>query len=175
MSQSEILFVDVPARCSQTGQEFQMRFEQKGAESWSLVSRLVWVGPPPSSETIQAQSKITSSSYIWLSGSITVDSRYRGCPYCEAINRFSSTFAKCNVCGNMGCSTPVTKDFACPWCGNRGRISGQVAAMRGVANAQRVPKFPPIRIKEVSTDRQSQLPSNNQKPHSLPPPNSRKH
>jgi hypothetical protein len=163
MSQPEKRFVDVSARCTQTGQEFLMRFEQKGPQLWSLVSRLIWVGPLARVQTSQTRSKSASSPHIWMSGTINIDPLYKGCPHCEAINRYSSTFVKCSVCGNLGCSTPITTEFACPWCGNRGPISGEIATIRGVEKAQ-----------VEKAQEKPQLLSNNQRPPSLPPPKTRK-
>ncbi len=119
----------VEARCRRTKELFLMRFEQRREYHWALVARLVRTraaSAPPAQQPRRA-----SQATLHISGSISVDPLYRGCPHCEAAGQYSSAFVKCNECGRLSCSTPSAQEFTCPWCGNGGAISGTVATLQG--------------------------------------------
>jgi hypothetical protein len=119
----------VEARCRRTKEVFLMRFEQQGEHNWALVARLVRTKAasiPPAQHPRKG-----SQATQHISGSIRVDPLYRGCPHCEVVGQYSSTFVKCNECARLSCSTPSAQEFTCPWCGNGGAISGTVATLQG--------------------------------------------
>lgn len=152
----------VEARCRRTKELFLMRFEQQREHHWALVARLVRAkaaSSPPAQ-----QPRRSSQATLHISGSISVDPMYRGCPHCEAAGQYSSAFVKCNECGRLSCSTPSAQEFTCPWCGNGGAITGTVATLQGFS--------------KTSEAERPQLPSGEEQQRSeslrLPPPGHQK-
>jgi len=56
-----------------------------------------------------------------VSGDLSMDGSYKGCPSCRADN-----IVRCNACGLLSCWDTSWEMFHCPTCGSSGPVSGQI-------------------------------------------------
>ena len=104
--------VVVVMRCSRvrksSGVRFEKRVENKWVGTWAF-------------ELKEASAEREGYEKTAIGGSISLDNTYPGCPHCNARALF-----KCGKCNKVGCWDGESKVVICPWCGNKGEISGYI-------------------------------------------------
>ena len=106
--------VIIMARCSHSKQSFGIRLEDKLTGQWMAD----WAFPIK-----EAGAKREGYDKSEIAGSFSVDDAYPGCPYCE-----QKSFVKCGgaLCNKVSCGGDQGSFHTCPWCGNKGQISGYI-------------------------------------------------
>lgn len=100
------------ARCQANRQPFGIRFEQAGTRTWAGV----WAFPMR-----EETAKREGYDRTHISGEITLTAAYPGCPHCR-----SASIVRCGSCTHVTCLNAERHEFACPWCGNQGHVSGSI-------------------------------------------------
>ena len=109
----------VLARCTKTRQPLGMRFEEKSAGQWFLVSAF------PLGQDAAERGGYGPAE---LPGAFFYDETYAGCPYCQAKSFFRS------ICGKMACWDGSPSPVTCPWCDHIGTISGSITTLTRVSD-----------------------------------------
>lgn len=94
----------IVARCN-SKKPYGIRIEKKGNDwirTWAF----------PLSEEMILKEHYVDEAHI--SGTLTADKEYPGCPYCKAEH-----FAICGSCHHMSCYNPYQSDVICNWCGKK--------------------------------------------------------
>jgi hypothetical protein len=109
--------VIVMARCTQSKQSFGIRLEEKISSQWVAD----WAFPIK-------ESTATKEGYdkSEIAGSFLLDETYPGCPYCKRSNFCLCGGGLFSQCGKVGCSDGEDTIYICPWCSNKGKISGHI-------------------------------------------------
>lgn len=107
--------VIVAARCGQTAQAFGLRFERSGEASWSLTWAFAL------KESAARREGYDRSE---ISGTMQLDPSYPGCPHCA-----KRTIIHCGSCDKVSCWDEETRVITCPWCKNRGELSGLITKL----------------------------------------------
>lgn len=104
----------VLAQCERRGGLFGVRIEE--------VARRRWVADwafPVRPKTAEREGYGTATAH----GEFSFAPTYPGCPGCENPSVF-----KCG-CGKVSCWDGTAVAVTCPWCGNRGRLTGTVETL----------------------------------------------
>lgn len=106
--------VIVMARCNRTKQNFGIRFEETEKGQWTAN----WAFAVK-----ETYAKKEGYDHNTISGTLTFDSAYSGCPYCSAKGIFKSS------CGKVNCWDEKRKIIMCAWCGQTDKLSGKIEAL----------------------------------------------
>jgi hypothetical protein len=101
----------IVARCSSTKKAFGIRIEQRDGD-WVRT----WAFPID-----ERKAKREGFDVNTVSGSMSADDEYPGCPHCGSLG-----FVQCG-CEKTGCAGGLRDhdgyaDYTCPWCGNEGKV-----------------------------------------------------
>ena len=105
----------VVARCSQSGQDFGIRFEEQGRDRW--IANWAY----PQKETPSKKRKDFDRGAI--TGVFEFDAKYPGCPHCDAPSIF-----QCD-CGQVACWDAETQAVTCPWCSTTVELRAQIDSL----------------------------------------------
>jgi hypothetical protein len=100
----------VLGRCQTKGVEFGIRFERV-ANSW-IADWAFLLKPGASKREGYGETRLT--------GSFEFSNSYPGCPGCSNRSAFL-----CG-CGKLGCWDGLLSTVTCPWCGQTGKLEGQI-------------------------------------------------
>jgi len=92
-------------------------FRKSGAE-WRLVS----VSRQPS-----APDNPAPAGALGVTGPFGTAPEYDGCPGCG-----NDSYARCAVCGGLGCWRSSKTSFTCGVCGNGGKVSGSIQSINAL-------------------------------------------
>lgn len=106
--------VIVMARCSQTGNSFGIRMEQKLPRIWLAD----WAFPLKEKTAHKEGYGRTE-----IKGIFGFDGRYPGCPYCQAPGLF-----RCH--DHNACWDGKTRKVTCPWCNEMIELGGNVTSLQ---------------------------------------------
>ena len=62
-----------------------------------------------------------------VAGRFGISPRYGGCPGCG-----SDSYARCNVCGELGCWASSSRYYTCGNCGRGGEVKGTIESVKAV-------------------------------------------
>ena len=109
----------VVARCSQAGQGFGIRFEEKGRGRWIAN----WAFDD--TETSARRERYDRGE---ISGTFEFDAGYPGCPHCSAPSIFQC------VCGKVACWDGESRAVTCPWCGTSVELRDPIGSLSASAD-----------------------------------------
>ena len=109
----------VMARCSQNGQDFGIRFEEKGRGRWIAN----WAFD--SQETSARREEYDRGE---ITGAFEFDADYPGCPHCGAPSIFQC------VCGKVACWNGESHAITCPWCGTTVELRDPIGSLSARAD-----------------------------------------
>ena len=104
----------VMARCSRTGQDFGIRFEEQGRGRWIAD----WAFPVQ-----ETSARKESYERGEISGAFEFDAAYPGCPHCTAPSIFQC------VCGQVACWDGESQAVTCPWCGTAVELRDPIGSL----------------------------------------------
>ncbi len=107
------------ARCSQNGQDFGIRFEEKGRGRWIAN----WAFD--SQETSARRGEYDRGE---ITGDFEFDADYPGCPHCGAPSIFQC------VCGKVACWNGESHAITCPWCGTTVELRDPIGSLSARAD-----------------------------------------
>jgi hypothetical protein len=110
----------VPLKCSKSGKEAQLFFQQVRENEWQFTRAVI----------------VSGSSGVGISRQLSgkIDWRNAVCPHCGGRDLF-----KCGKCGRLCCFVTSGKSkehVTCGWCGNSGVIAGVITALDGSAGGK---------------------------------------
>lgn len=106
--------VIVTGRCARAKQGFGIRFEGKGRSQWAAT----WAFPIK-----EAAARREGYDKTRIDGEFVTDPGFPGCPHCKA-----NAFFLCG-CGKLACWDGETRTVTCPWCNQRGELSGTITSL----------------------------------------------
>ncbi len=106
--------VIVMARCGRTRQSFGIRLEEYAPRQW---------GADWAFAVKEDAARREGYDRAVISGSFGFADTYPGCPSCHAKSLF-----KCS-CGGVACCPGEAQTVHCPWCGEKGEISGSADSL----------------------------------------------
>ena len=98
----------VMAKCFSSHRTYGIRVEQRTDNVWYCT----WAFKLP-----EKSGKNEGYGENMISGKISLDPEYPGCPYCGAHGWIS-----CGKCGKLTCYNGEEGIFTCSWCGSSGEI-----------------------------------------------------
>jgi hypothetical protein len=104
----------VMARCSQSGQDFGIRFEEKRLGHW-IANWAFDSKETPARKEEYGRREIT--------GALEFDAAYPGCPHCGAPSIFQC------VCGQVACWDGKSHAVTCPWCGTAVELRDPIGSL----------------------------------------------
>jgi hypothetical protein len=111
--------VIVMSRCTQFKAGFGIRLERQAAKQWQAT----WAFAIK-----EGVAKKEGYDKSQITGNFSLATSYPGCPHCQARG-----FFKCG-CGNVACWNRENRTVICPWCGQRGELSGEVTSLNAGAD-----------------------------------------
>lgn len=106
----------VMARCSRGGQNFGIRFEEKGRGRWIAD----WAFATKEAVTKREREEDGGGE---ISGVFEFDAVYPGCPHCHAPSIFQC------VCGEVACWDEESSTVTCPWCGTTVELRSPIESL----------------------------------------------
>jgi hypothetical protein len=104
----------VMARCSQSQQDFGIRFEEQGRGHW--IANWAFSGQ-------ERSRKRGGYDRGEITGIFEFDAEYPGCPHCGAPSIFQC------VCGKVACWDGKSRAVACPWCGTTVELRDEIGSL----------------------------------------------
>ncbi len=110
----------VVARCSQSGRDFGIRFEEQKRGRWTANWAFPHKETPSRKRTDYGRGEIT--------GVFEFDAAYPGCPHCDAPSIFQC------VCGKVACWDGNSQAVTCPWCDTVVELRDQIGSLSALAD-----------------------------------------